>query len=137
MIKRVNITMLAMLLMLFIFCFVARVYSGSHDGYECNEGSCKNSMYLDEDNLPWPEGCTELTSGTCGGDCYRNQNSSATMWCEYKPCETCWFQYADKVLACGDKFKFACGGTWTSKCNCPKTGGTDTGENGIADKCTS
>jgi len=121
--------------------FLPKALAGtdSHSCNVCEETSgCGGHMILDEDNLPWPEGCTGSSGSACSGTCYRCKNSTSKFYCRYTgdSDDSCYYQTGDKVLKCGDKYSYSCSGNWDDHCSCPTTGGTDTENDCNIDKCS-
>jgi hypothetical protein len=113
------------------------VYGASVCKWKCEEsGSCMNTVVITTSSAPRPEGCTK-SGDNCTGDCYRCKNKSEINWCIYtgSSSDTCYYQTSDKILKCGDKYKYTCSGTWADNCTCASTGGSDTGNDCEKIKC--
>ena len=70
-------------------------------------------------------GCTKSGTG-CAGSCYRCTSGAGDDFCEAGGSGCLIPTTSPASTSCGNRKKFSCGGTWSSGCTCPSTGGTAT-----------
>lgn len=107
----------------------------SKECFSCDVvGSCKGRYIITDSSAPRPAGCTQ-NGVNCGGNCYRCKNKTAYGFCVYDGHSSCEYDTNQKSLNCGDKYRYACSGLWSSNCSCGSSNGEDTGNACVVTKC--